>query len=151
MTPIKRRDVLRISGGVAVSLTLLPKSAWADEPAMRKSIRDMFGDKPIQDGRVTLTIPTLSENGYSVSMDVDVESPMTENDYVTKLAIFSERNPIPLIAAYHFTPASGRARIASNIRLGGTQNVHAIAQMSDGSLWRASAKTFVTLAACVVL
>ena len=147
---IDRRTVLR-TGSALIGLTALPPLAWSSEPEMKAAIHEMFGDRDINDGRVTLKIPPLSENGYSVTLDVEADSPMTSNDYVKKIAIFSERNPIPLIAVYHFTPFSGRAYVGSKIRLGGTQSVHAIAEMSDGSLWSASAKTFVTLAACVVL
>ena len=147
---INRRSLLR-AGGSLIGLAALPPLAWADEPEMRAAIKDMFGERTIQDGRVILNIPPLSENGYSVSLDVEAESPMTPEDYVKQITIFSERNPIPLIAVFHFTPQSGRAYVGGNIRLGGTQSVHAIAEMNDGSLWSTSAKTFVTLAACVVL
>jgi hypothetical protein len=41
--------------------------------------------------------------------------------------------------------------VNGRIRLAGTQNVHAIAQMRDGSLYRASANSFVTVAACIIL
>ena len=151
MPKISRRHALKMGSGLVASMTILPSMAWANEPAMRAAIADMFGKTDIQDGRIKLTIPTLSESGYSVAMEAEAESPMTEDNYVRRIAIFSEKNPIPLIADYHFTPLSGRARIASNIRLGGTQHVHAIAEMSDGSLWGTSSKVFVTLAACVVL
>jgi len=50
-----------------------------------------------------------------------------------------------------FTPLSGRAKVAGRVRLAGTQNVHAIAELSDGSLYRASANSFVTIAACIIL
>ena len=116
---------------------------------MDKAIKDMFGSAPIREGRIKLSIPTLSENGYSVDLKVEAESPMSDDDFVRQIAVFSERNPIPLIASYHFTPLSGRAELSSKIRLGGTQIVHAIAEMSDGSLWKTSTKVYVTLAACV--
>ena len=147
---LNRRDMIR-GTACALGLFQLPYMAWAEIADMDAAIKDMFGETPINEGRVSLTIPPLSENGYSVSLDVEADSPMTPDDYVKRIAIFSERNPIPLIAEYHFTPNSGIARLSSKIRLGGTQSVHAIAQMSDGSLWSTSAKTFVTLAACVVL
>ena len=147
---LNRRDMIR--GTVCgLGMVQLPHMAWAEITDMDAAIKDMFGDTPINQGRVSLTIPPLSENGYSVSLDVEADSPMTPDEYVKRIAIFSERNPIPLIAEYHFTPHSGIAQLSSKIRFGGTQTVHAIAEMSDGSLWSTSAKTFVTLAACVVL
>ena len=147
---LKRRDVLRAAGSGIIATTLLPTGAWADVPAMEAKIKSMFGDTPIRSGRLRLTIPKLSESGYFVPIDVEAESTMTSEDYVKRISIFSDRNPIPLIATYNFTPHSGRARAAGKIRLGGTQNVHAFAEMSDGALFSTSMKVFVTLAACVV-
>ena len=44
--------------------------------------------------------------------------------------------------------SSGRAAVTTRIRLGDSQRVRAIAQMSDGSFWQGDAATLVTLAAC---
>ena len=150
MTPkINRRNALKMGAGI-ITMTALPAGAWADAPAMEKAIKDMFGDRPIQDGRISLKMPPLSESGYFVPFDVEAESPMTSDDYVKRIAIFSPRNPIPLIASYNFTPFSGRARVEGKVRLGGAQKVHAIAEMNDGSLFGTSSYVQVTLAACIV-
>jgi sulfur-oxidizing protein SoxY len=98
---------------------------------------------------VTLEIPALAENGNSVPMTIDVDSPMTADDHVRSLRVFSEKNPLPQVATYRFSPTAGRARIATRIRLAGSQVITAIAEMNDGSLWSGSAKTIVTLAACI--
>ena len=146
---INRRQIFRIGAGSAIALTALPHLAWADEPAMRTAIKELYGERQIQDGRVIVTVPALVENGYSVTLDVEAESPMTASDYVKSVSIFSDRNPIPLIARYYFTPQSGLAKVSGKVRLGGSQRVHAIAEMSDGSLYGHSVSTLVMLAACV--
>jgi sulfur-oxidizing protein SoxY len=46
-------------------------------------------------------------------------------------------------------PRAGRAYFATRIRLATTQNVIAIAKLSDGTCWRDQAQVVVTLAACV--
>jgi len=146
-----RRAALRLSSaGLIYGLTLAPQIAGADIKSMQGAIRDMFGTSRIEKGRIDLKIPPISENGYSVALDVEVDSPMTDEDYVKQIAVFSDRNPIPLIAQYHFTPQSARARLRTNIRLAGTQTVHVIAQMNDNSLWRATSSPVVTVAACVI-
>ena len=117
---------------------------------MRAAISDMFGESEIKTGRVALKIPPISENGYSVSVDIDVESQMSAQNYVKRVALFSPRNPVPLIAQYQFSPQSGRARIRTQVRLAGTQTVHAIAEFSDGTLWRGTASPLVTIAACII-
>ncbi len=146
---ITRRHIICLGVGGFASLTFRPADAWSDEADMRDAITEIFGSRKIREGRLKLSIPPLAENGYSVSMDVEAESPMTADDYVKSISIFSDRNPIPLISRYYFTPNSGLARVSGKIRLGGSQTVHAIAEMSDESLWRGSAGAIVTLAACI--
>lgn len=118
---------------------------------MENAIAEMFGDAKFTESTFQLKIPALSENGFSVQFDAEVGSPMTPDDYVKRIALFSERNPIPLLAEYRFTPQSGRAKVSGRVRLAGTQNVHAVAEMSDGRLVRTSANSFVTIAACIIL
>ena len=109
-----------------------------------------YGDEAITVGRVHLKTPPLAENGNSVSLVVDVESPMTEDDFVRKIALLSPKNPIPLISTYTLSPRTGKAEVSTRIRLAGTQTLTVIAEMNDGSLWSGSAQTVVTLAACVI-
>jgi len=112
---------------------------------------DLFGSGPIRSGRVKLHLPPISENGYSVPVRITVDSPMTHHDHVRRLVILSPRNPVALIGQFYLSPANGKAEISTRIRLGGTQRVKAVAELSDGSLWSDEMETVVTLAACIVL
>ena len=145
-----RRQLLTASGG-AVLIAAAPLKALAAEADLLRARTELFGDRPISEGRVTVKLPPIAENGHSVPLTVSVESPMTEDDYVKQIAILSPRNPLPLIAQFHLTPLSGKAEVSSRIRMSGTQAIQAVAEMSDGSLWSGSMETVVTLAACVVL
>ncbi len=145
-----RRALLAGAAGLVVTTTLAP-SALATEAIMAAAITSRFGDRPVRVGRVSLKLPPIAENGYSVPLDIAVDSPMTEDDHVRRVAVFSPRNPLPDVACFHLSPASGRAEIATRIRLAGSQDILAIAEMSDGSLWSGAASAVVTLAACVVL
>lgn len=146
---LNRRRLLL--GGSALGVSLYAAPAHANNNGMETAIKAMFGNSKIQDARLKLTVPALSENGFSVPFEAEIDSPMTVENYVKSIAIFSERNPIPLLAKFNLTPQSGRAKVNGRVRLAGTQNVHAVAQMSDGSLYRASANSFVTIAACIIL
>ncbi len=147
---LNRRTLLGAGLGGPV-ISLLPRSVHADPDDMVAARLRVFGDRPVNEGRVTLDLPPIAENGYSVALTVSVNSPMTTNDYVRRIAVFSPRNPVAQIAEFHLTPVSGLARVSTRVRLAGTQKLTAIAEMSDGSLWAGSAETLVTLAACVVL
>src|SRR5262245_36396273 len=65
----------------------------------------------INKGRVTLNIPAIAENGLSVFTTVVAESPMTDTDYVKAIHLFSEKNPLPRIASFYFTPAMAEAKV----------------------------------------
>jgi len=147
---LDRRALLTGFGG-AVFVSALPLRASATQADLIEARKRLFGDRPVQEGRVTVKLPPIAENGYSVPLTVTVDSPMEQQDYVRKIAILSPRNPLPQIAEFHLTPRSGIAQVSTRIRMSGTQSIQAVAEMSDGSLWSGSMETVVTLAACVIL
>ncbi len=133
--------------GVAQLIAVRPVRATPD--TMAAAIRAVVGEAPVHDGKVKIDVPPLVENGNSVPLTVAVESPMTASDHVTAIYLFNEKNPQPNIANFHLGPRSGRASVSTRIRLADTQKIVAIAQLSDGSFWSASADCIVTIAACV--
>jgi sulfur-oxidizing protein SoxY len=109
----------------------------------------VIGAAQVRKGRVKLDVPPLIDNGNSIPLSVVVESPMTAASHVKAIHVFAERNPLPNILSVQLTPRSGRARVATRVRLADTGTVLAIAQMSDGSFWSDSAHVVVTLSACL--
>ena len=150
---ISRREFVLTAGGVAASLgfgsVIAVEPARATPAAMQEAIRKVVGSARVNTGRVTLDLPPLSENGHAVPLAVSVESPMTAADHVRAVHIFTEKNPQPDVVSFHLGPRAGRANVATRIRLADTQTVVAIAELSDGSFWSASAAVVVTLAACL--
>jgi sulfur-oxidizing protein SoxY len=112
-------------------------------------ISQITGGEPLKQGRVVLEMPRLADNGHSVPLKVRIDSPMTAADHVRSIALLSERNPRPLMAKFYMSPNAGRAEILTRVRLNGTQRVLAIASMSDGSHWSATAEVEVTESACL--
>ena len=141
----RRRAVLAVS-----VLPLWPAaSARATPQALQAAMQAFTGGAPVRDGRVAIEIAELIENGNTVPVALTVDSPMTAADHVQRLALFTERNPQPEVAVFHLSPASGRARVATRMRLATSQRVVALARLSDGSCWRHQVEVVVTLAACV--
>lgn len=140
--------------GRVVGMMLLPflrvRSAFALPANLDPLIREVSGGTLPKTGRVTLTMPPLAESGNSVSLKVRVESPMTATDYVKSIHLLSEKNPRPVIARVHLNPRSGKAEISTRVRLAGSQQIVAVAVMSDGSSWLATADVVVIAAACGV-
>src|SRR6185436_8879372 len=103
-----------------------------------EAIKAFTGGKTPADGRVRLDLPEIAENGNTVPMSVSVDSPMTEQSYVSDVLVVSDGNPRPGVVTFHFSPASGVAEANTRIRLAQTQNVIAVAKMNDGSVFMAS-------------
>ncbi|MGH7310450.1 MAG: SoxY-related AACIE arm protein [Candidatus Rokuibacteriota bacterium] len=148
-----RRQFLRVAGGVAAGLGLgavmAIRPARATPAQMQDAIRKVVGQARVTPGKVTLEIPPLIENGNAVLLTVSVDSPMTEADHVRAVHVFTEKNPQPNVAGFHLGPRSGRARVATRVRLADSQIVVAICELSDGTFWSDSADVVVTLAACL--
>jgi sulfur-oxidizing protein SoxY len=148
---LHRRRLLTIGIGAfaaAVSCGGLPRPASAAKNDSEELIKKFTGDKPAVEARVRLDLPEIAENGNSVPMTVSVESPMTEESYVSDILIVANGNPRGGIAAFHFSPASGIAEVNTRIRLAETQNVIAIAKMNDGSVFTTSKQVKVTIGGC---
>ena len=150
MIPATRRDILRTGAatGAAFATLMLIRPVLAKPADMEAAIRAFTGIAPISNGKVELVLPTLVENGNSVPLTVNVAHWMEPNDYVKTIAIFNEKNPQPNVATFHLTPRAGRATVSTRIRLGDSQKLTAIAQLSDGSFWSDEAEVIVTLPAC---
>ena len=117
--------------------------------ALDEAVRKVVGNAQVRSGRVTLEVPPLVDNGNTVPLSVEVDSAMTAADHVKAIHVFTERNPQPYVVSAYLGPRSGRARLATRVRIADTGTVLAIAQMSDGSFWSDSVKVIVTLSACL--
>jgi len=83
-----------------------------------------------------------------VPVSVTVDSPMTEQAYVKRVLVVADGNPRAGVATFHFSPASGVAEANTRIRLAATQNIMAVAEMSDGSFHTTSKQVKVTIGGC---
>lgn len=142
---VTRRDAM-LAGAAFV---VLARPASATPASMASAMQDFTGGAEARPGRVKLDVPALVDNGNSVAVTVAVDSPMLPGDHVRRIAIFNEKNPQPGVATFHLGPRSGRASIATRMRLADSQRVTAIAELSDGTYWSHSADVIVTLAACL--
>jgi len=142
-----RRRLLAVGAGAVVALIGL-RPAQATPDTMKAAIRDVVKGAAIRVGKVKLDVPPLVENGNTVPLTVSVSSPMTEAEHVVSIHIFNEKNPQPNVGNFFMGPRAGRAQVSTRIRLADTQTLTAIAQLSDGSFWSATADVVVTLAAC---
>jgi len=147
---LTRREALALTAGATVFAVFGGRvdTALAGTEETQKAIDAFTGGAAPQSGRITLTAPEIAENGNTVPVSVAVESPMTDTDYVAAVMILAEGNPNPSVATLHFTPMSGSAEATTRMRLAKTQNVIALAKMSDGSVFMDKKEVKVTIGGC---
>ncbi len=129
-------------------MALVVRPARATPESLAQALKETFGERSIAPGRVKFDLPQLVENGNVVPITIEVESPMSAADYVSRIFLFSERNPLPRMVEFVLGPHNGRARIGTRVRVAAPQHLLVVAQMSDESLWSATAQIDVTAAAC---
>ncbi len=151
----RRRFIITVGAASAAAAglnALTAGLAWSAEEAKttEEEIKRLVGGKELADGAkiISMDLPQIAENGNTVPLEIAVESPMTEADHVTAVHIVADGNPRPGVASFHFTPLSGRAQASTRMRLAKTQNVIAIAEMSDGKAYMSKAEVKVTIGGC---
>jgi len=146
-TRSRRKFLARVAALLALPAAA-PRAARAQENTVDAMVRKLTAGAKITSGRVKLDLPALAENGNSVGLKVSIDSPMSATDFVRSIHLYAEKNPRPNIANFFLGPRSGRAQVVTRVRLAGTQNVLAIAALSDGSFWSDTAEVTVTNSAC---
>jgi sulfur-oxidizing protein SoxY len=146
---LSRREIMA-AGAAGLALAALPASARAaTPPALAELIARITEGAVPERSKITFDIPQLVENGNSVDVTIQVESPMSEADHVRWVHVIAEKNPFPDVARFHLTTRSGRADIRATLRLATSQKVVAIASLSSGGYVMADADIVVTLSACI--
>lgn len=148
----RRRFLVLAGGAIAASAAraqLPPNIQALRKAALAEAVRKTTRGAEVRPGRVKLDVPPLIDNGNSVALVVEVQSPMTAADHVKAIHVFTEKNPQPYIITARFGPRAGRARITTRARIADSGTIIAIAEMSDGSFWSDSVSVVVTLSACL--
>ncbi|MDA7426063.1 thiosulfate oxidation carrier protein SoxY [Thalassococcus lentus] len=132
-----RRETLALGAGAAL-MTVLPFRANA---AVDDMIAEFTGGAAVADGGVDLTAPEIAENGNTVPISVAAEG-------ATAIMVLAAGNPTPGVATFKFGPMAAAQSASTRIRLAGTQDVIAVAQLADGSFARTSSTVKVTIGGC---
>jgi sulfur-oxidizing protein SoxY len=143
---LTRRDVLVagcVGSATLASFVFSRGSASAQDETM-ELVERLTGQTPTVSDRLHLVMPAVFPTGYTVPMDLDIDSPMTADDHVRRIRVFAPKNPLIEVASFNFVPERSIARVSTRIRLAEPQYVAAVAEMSDGMLLMA--KTFVDVA-----
>ena len=137
---LTRRDVLRLGGAVAAAAAMLPAGTAAAPNGVERAIAEFTGGAMPLDGGMEIEVPEIADNGGAVPVRVAAEG-------ARRIALFADGNPSPDVVVFAFgrlaTPAA-----STRIRLAGSQNVIAVAELADGAFRRASRAIAVTAGGC---
>jgi sulfur-oxidizing protein SoxY len=144
-----RREFALGAAAAAMGLAL-PAAALAQDQVQpwELAVRKILGEAKPSDGKFTIELPEIAENGNTVPFTVSVQSPMTEKEHVKAIHIIATANPQPGVATFRLTPLSGKATVSSRLRLARTQDVIGIAELSDGRFLMVKRPVKVTIGGC---
>jgi sulfur-oxidizing protein SoxY len=142
---LSRRETLTAGvSAFAAGLASAPRPAralndYADQ------IKKFTGGKTPVEGRVKLELPELAENGNTVPLSVAVLP--GEGAYVQEVLVVAPANPNARVIRFRFSALSV-PEASTRIRLAATQDVIAVAKLSDGTVFSASRQIKVTIGGC---
>jgi sulfur-oxidizing protein SoxY len=111
-------------------------------------LKELFGDRPIKRGHVSLDMPAVAEDGRVVPVIIESDLPQSKERYVTGVHLIVDHNPDPHLAAFHLTPALGEVSISTRIKMKRSTWVRAIMETNTGEVWADYARVLVTLNGC---
>lgn len=112
--------------------------AAKDETTWRQVLKpQFFAGKSIKDGDkiIQLATPKRAEDPALVPIKVTASSLQTKERYIKRIILLIDKNPVPLIGEFDFTPESGKADIAMRVRVNTYSYIRAIAEMNNGDLY----------------
>ena len=145
---VSNRRHFILGATAAATLLSLPKLGFAEDNGWKAAMEGLVGSSEADANRVSIELPEIAENGNTVPFSVAVESPMTDEDHVKAVHVFATGNPRPDIGSFMFTPANGVADASSRMRLGRTQDIVAVAEMSNGQVFMATQTVKGTIGGC---
>jgi sulfur-oxidizing protein SoxY len=146
--PSRREILLLGAGGTALAIAGDARVASATPAEAEAEIAKFTGGKPAEKGRIKIDLPEIAEDGNTVPLSIQVDSPMTAEDHVAEILVVADSNPRPVFATFHLTTMSGRAVVATRVRLASTENVIVVAKTNDGKFFTEQKPVKVTIGGC---
>jgi sulfur-oxidizing protein SoxY len=151
---VNRRSFLVSAAAVAGLTPLLVYAATTSSltldrsPKFEEDFAKLVGGATPVEGKITVDLPEIAENGNFVPITISVDSPMTDADYVKAIHLLSTANPVAHVATFRLSPLNAVARVQSRMRLAKTQDVVTLAELSSGQMLIATTLVKVTIGGC---
>jgi len=137
------RSTFRIMLGAGLAIAMLGSAVFgvlADSAAQNDPwpglAREIFNGRQLVDGTGVLAIdmPSRAEDAAIVPLTVRATLAPAETRRVSSVTIVIDENPAPLAAVFHIGPDAVVSAISTRVRVNSYTNVHAVAELSDGTL-----------------
>lgn len=154
---MQRRDFLKGSLAAAACALLNPElnnnllhAEEAEELSYADALELFTDGEEVSDGSsmMKLNIPDAPPSGATVPVEVTIDHPMDENNYIESIAVFTTKNKANKVISADLTPANGIAYLYVNAKLGQTQDVVVVAKTSEGKFYKASKSVKIALGGC---
>jgi sulfur-oxidizing protein SoxY len=152
---LDRRTFILTASAAAILLARIdglraaePGATAAESSEFAAAFEALVGKTAPQGEGLSFDLPESVENGDYVPVALAVDSPMTAENYVKAVHILSTANPRAAVATFRFTLLSGKAQVTSRMRLAKTQEVVAVAELSDGRILVTRRKVSVKVGGC---
>ena len=151
-TKRKIHDRVSMTRLLPIMMLVLAPLAWADGAGWDRhdSVVAAVGDVEPTLGRLNLNMPSVSEDGSAVPMEVSIDHPMTADEYIESIRVFAPGNPNDEVVDFYLTPMMGKAEVSSRVRVNESQTLYAVAKSNTGEVFVASAEVRVTVGGCLM-
>jgi sulfur-oxidizing protein SoxY len=143
---LNRREALTAGAGALATVGLGSGPARAVND-YAEQIRAFTGGRMPVEGRMKLELPELAENGNTVPLSVAVDLPAGGGAHVQEILVVAPANPNARVIRFRFSSASV-PEASTRIRLAESQDVIAVAKLSDGTVLSISRQIKVTIGGC---
>ena len=136
MTLLSRRRLL-----AAGFLGLVPGAALAQVPAAEDPwpslAADLFDGRTMTETKsvIVLEAPYRAEDAALTPLTIRIGLEPSDARVVRAVTLVIDRNPVPLAAVFRLGPKAGIDMIATRVRVNENTAIHAVAELSDGTLY----------------
>lgn len=156
LTELSRRGFLLLTSLGSLATILVPwrgvvGDAWAVPDLGRiqrpKDPKNLTAHERAHVPEVRL--PLIAEDGANVPIVIDMNMEQTPEHYIRRMEIYNFNDPVIHKGVYHFTPASGRVALSTQLRMnGGDTDVFVVAECNQHGRWLASRPIKVSIGGC---
>ena len=114
----------------------LSDQAW-EENLRHATFQDREIIEDAEQNVLEVKAPYRAEDATLAPVTIHTRMPQTSELYIKRMHVFIDKNPVPLVGIFDFTPASGKADLAMRVRINDHTYVRAIAELNTGELYMA--------------